>query len=95
MKHLVVKDVRDYVGGNTRAVQPTVNHYKIQGGIEAAELRSPRAPAPGQPGLCERVVKILAVELTEEKFEIVASAGGTMLEFSGAPLPQRQQPATG
>jgi hypothetical protein len=95
MKHLVVQDVRDYVGGNFLPIKPMINHYEIQGGVKAAELRSPRAPAPTQSWLRKRVVKILVVELTEERFEIVASAGGAMLELSCAPLPQSQQSTAG
>ncbi len=59
MQHLVVEDIRDYVGRNGGPVELPVNHDKVQGGIEAAELRSPRAPAPGQSWLSERVIKIL------------------------------------
>jgi hypothetical protein len=71
VQHFVEEDVFDeplrYVAG----IQDLTNRNRVMGGVMMAQNASGPPPRPGQYRLFDLAVKIAAIELCEDPFEIV------------------------
>jgi hypothetical protein len=72
VQHLVVEHVGDDIVRHLRTVEQAVDEYRIQGGIEAAQLRAPGPLAPSKPGWTERAMKVATIEFGEKRRQVVA-----------------------
>src|ERR1700733_1838078 len=92
VQHFVVKHVGNNIFRDGLAVQLAIQHNLIQRGIETAQQRKPSSFAPAKARQWQRILKVLLVQASEQRREIVVCAGGSVVRGTRSMLPQAMQP---